>query len=527
MGDVSPEKIKEGKRFREILAILRKHQFAQGLTPDKLRAIFEDLGPTFVKFGQILSMRSDILPDEYCRALEGLRTDVTPLPYERVCSIVSEVYGKPWQQVFESIDPVPLGSASIAQVHAAALLDGTNVVIKVQRPDIRPTMERDIKLMKRASGIVKYTPIGSALDFGMVLDEMYRALNDELDFDMEVRNLEEFRTANRDVAYVGCPEVFEELCSDRIIVMEHIGGWQVDDAEGLKAAGYDLDEIAVKLVNNYIKQIVVDRFFHADPHPGNIRISDGKIIWLDLGMMGRLSKREAGLYMDIITSIYENDASALADTLLGMCKCEKPVDKQAFTSEVDGLLTKYKAMSMADINISSVITEVVEILNRSGVSIPSSLTMLGRSLLVIQGMLAGVSPDTNVVQIVVDYVAAETSNQEFVRKRLKTAAKNLLASGDKLTVLPSQTSEFLKKASAGQLSVNIKRSSSESEAAERRELLSLLMLCFLDCALIIGAALSCLAPLPHFLGLPWLGTVFLAGAIVLGAELIIKIRKRK
>ena len=109
-------------------------------------------------------------------------------------------------------------------------------------------------------------PIGSALDFGMVLDEMYRALNDELDFDMEVRNLEEFRTANRDVAYVGCPEVFEELCSDRIIVMEHIGGWQVDDAEGLKAAGYDLDEIAVKLVNNYIKQIVVDRFFHADPH---------------------------------------------------------------------------------------------------------------------------------------------------------------------------------------------------------------------------------------------------------------------
>jgi ubiquinone biosynthesis protein len=392
MGDVSPEKIKEGKRFREILAILRKHQFAQGLTPDKLRAIFEDLGPTFVKFGQILSMRSDILPDEYCRALEGLRTDVTPLPYERVCSIVSEVYGKPWQQVFESIDPVPLGSASIAQVHAATLLDGTNVVIKVQRPDIRPTMERDIKLMKRASGIVKYTPIGSALDFGMVLDEMYRALNDELDFDMEVRNLEEFRTANRDVAYVGCPEVFEELCSDRIIVMEHIGGWQVDDAEGLKAAGYDLDEIAVKLVNNYIKQIVVDRFFHADPHPGNIRISDGKIIWLDLGMMGRLSKREAGLYMDIITSIYENDASALADTLLGMCKCEKPVDKQAFTSEVDGLLTKYKAMSMADINISSVITEVVEILNRSGVSIPSSLTMLGRSLLVIQGMLAGVSP---------------------------------------------------------------------------------------------------------------------------------------
>lgn len=527
MAEISPEKIKEGKRFREILAILRKHQFTQGLTPDKLRAIFEDLGPTFVKFGQILSMRSDILPREYCQALEGLRTDVTPLSPERVSAIVSEVYGRPWNEVFESIDPVPLGSASIAQVHAARLPDGSEVVIKVQRPDIGPTMERDLELMKRASGIVKYTPIGSALDFGMVLDEMGRALREELDFSVEVRNLEEFRACNRDVAYVGCPEVYEELCSDRIIVMERIGGWQIDDSAGLRDAGYDLNEIAVKLVNNYIKQIVEDRFFHADPHPGNIRVRDGKIIWLDLGMMGRLSKREGGLYMNIINSIYENDAAALSDTLLGMCRCDRPIDRPAFTSEVEALLEKYRSMAMSDINISTVVTEVVEILNRYGVSVPSSLTMLGRSLLVIQGMLAGVDPDVNVMQIVVDYVAAESTNQEFVRKRLKTAAKNLLASGDKLAVLPAQASEVLRKTSSGQLTVNVRRTGAEGERAERRELLSLLSLCLLACAMIIGAAVACLAPLPHFLGLPWPGTVLLAGAIVLGALLAAKINRRK
>ena len=527
MGESSAEKIRDSRRFREILSILNRHQFAQGLTPEKVRAIFEDLGPTFVKFGQILSMRSDILPREYCTALEGLRTDVTPMSGERVCALVSEIYGRPWDEVFSFIDPVPLGSASIAQVHAARLPDGAEVVIKVQRPDIGPTMERDLKLMKRASGLMKHTSIGSALDFGMVLDEMGRALREELDFGIEVRNLEEFRACNRDVAYVGCPEVYSELSNGRIIVMENIGGWQIDDAKGLADAGYDADEIAVKLINNYIKQITVDRFFHADPHPGNIRIRDGKIIWLDLGMMGRLSKHEADLYMSIINCIYENDAPGLADTLLGMCRYSGQLDRMAFNTAIEELLSKYRAMSMADINISVVVTEVVEILNRFGVSVPASLTMLGRSLLVIQGMLSGVSPDTNVMQIVADYVAAESANSEFVRKRLKSAAKNLLSSGEKLTTLPSQASELLKKLSAGQAVINVRHLGAENEQSGRRSLLSLLILCLLDCALIIGTALACIAPLPYFMGMPWLGAVFLIAAVIVGAILAIRLRKSK
>lgn len=522
----SPEKIREGRRFHEIISIVSRHQLSQGLTPDKLRAIFEELGPTFVKFGQILSLRSDILPGEYCAALEGLRTDVTPMPGERVRELISEVYDRPWNEIFDDIDGAPLGSASIAQVHAARLPDGADVVVKVQRPDIQATMERDLKLMKRASGFVKYTPIGSALDFGLVIDEMGRALREELDFDNEVRNLKEFAAANIDVRYVACPKVYEELSNDRIIVMEHVGGWQIDDAAGLTAAGYDLDEIAVKLVNNYIKQITVDRFFHADPHPGNIRVRDGKIIWLDLGMMGRLSKREAELYTGIITTIYENDAMGLTETLLNMCRCDRMPDKIALSGEVDGLLTRYKAMPMSEINISDVVTEFVDILNRYGVTVPSSLTMLGRSLLVIQGMLADVSPETNVVCIVVDYVAAGMAGSDFVRKRLKSAAKNLLASGDRLTVLPTQTSELIKKVSAGQLVVNVKRSSSDSEFEGRRYLVLLIVLCLLDCALILGAALLCLAPLPKILGLPWLASLFLAGAIVLAAVLIKKFKRR-
>ena len=153
----------EAKRFAEIVAILQKHHLVQGLTPEKVRDIFVDLGPTFVKFGQILSMRSDILPKEYCLALETLRTDVTPMPLTEVERILTQAYARPWQEVFSDIGIRPLGSASIAQVHAATLTDGQRVVVKVQRPDLYEIMSRDVRLLKRAAVLLKYTPLASGV----------------------------------------------------------------------------------------------------------------------------------------------------------------------------------------------------------------------------------------------------------------------------------------------------------------------------------------------------------------------------
>ena len=526
MGTESVKHLKNGKRFGEILAILKKHQFTQGMTPEKLRSIFEDLGPTFVKFGQILSMRSDILPREYCAALEGLRTDVTPMPPEQVGRIISQRYDRPWQEIFSHISYVPLGSASIAQVHEAALLDGTPVVIKVQRPDIQLTMERDITLMKKAAGLMKYTPIGGALDFGKVLDEMWKALQEELDFGIEARNIQEFRDNNRDVAYVGCPNVITELSTRDILIMERIDGFQIDDTAGLTAGGYDLDEVATKLVNNYIKQITTDRFFHADPHPGNIRVQDGKIIWLDLGMMGRLTKREADLYMGIIKTIYDNDSLALTDVLLSLGQYERAPDRLQVCSSVDALLSKYKSMSMADMNLGSIVTEFVDMLNLYDVSVPSSLTMLGRSLLVIQGMLSGVTPELNVMEIVADYVSSGMIDKGSIEKKAKSVARQLLMSGDKLTMLPEQASDLMRRLSNGQAVVNVKQAYSETETESRNHGQNRLILGGIDCALIVSAAVSTLSPLPHFIGLPWPGTVFLACAAVVSAVLAAGGKKR-
>ena len=193
----------EAKRFAEIVAILQKHHLVQGLTPEKVRDIFVDLGPTFVKFGQILSMRSDILPKEYCAALETLRTDVTPMPLTEVQDILTQAYARPWQEVFSDIGIRPLGSASIAQVHAATLTDGQRVVVKVQRPDLYDIMSRDVRLLKRAAALLKYTPLASALDFHAVLDEMWHTVQEELDFTIEANNIAEFKRLNDGVANAG------------------------------------------------------------------------------------------------------------------------------------------------------------------------------------------------------------------------------------------------------------------------------------------------------------------------------------
>ena len=286
-----------------------------------------------------------------------------------------------------------------------------------------------------------------------------------------------------------------------------------DDADGLRADGYDLNEIAVKLVHNYIRQITVYRFFHADPHPGNIRVQGGKIIWLDLGMMGRISPREAELYMGIIRTIYDQDVPALTQTLLALGRYDRAPDQQALTERIGIFLHKYESMPMADMDMGVLVDEFVQILNEYGVSVPASLTMLGRSLLVIQGMLTSVSPDANVIEIVAEYVKNTALSREHIEKKVKTIAQQLARSGEKLTVLPTQLSAFLSKANAGQLTVNVKKSWSDAARAAQSKLLNRLIFALLDCSLLFCAAITCLAPLPRVLGLPWPALVFFAAAV--------------
>ena len=270
-------------RLSEIMQVLRRYRITKGITPVKVREILEELGPTYVKLGQILSIRTDLISSEYCKELQKLRSQVSPMPYEEVRAVLCEAYKKDPEDVFASIVKTPIGSASIAQVHEAFLKSGEHVVLKVQRRGIYGTMERDVAMMQR---MLRFVPpaLKGLVDLERVISEFWSAAKEEMDFLREAANMETFSKNNENVVFVASPKLYRELTTAQVLVMEYIDGYSISDTHTLEQEGYDLVEIGEKLADNYVRQIMQDGFFHADPHPGNLRIRGGKIVWLDMGM---------------------------------------------------------------------------------------------------------------------------------------------------------------------------------------------------------------------------------------------------
>ncbi|MGN1025437.1 MAG: ABC1 kinase family protein, partial [Faecousia sp.] len=328
MSGHSADRTENRQRLMEIVEVVRRNDLVKGMTPEKLCVVIEELGPMFIKLGQILSIHSDLLPPKYCEALSKLHSEVAPMPYEQIASIIENSYGQPLEEVFSSFDRSALGSASIAQVHAAKLRTGEQVVVKVQREGIHDVMSRDILLLKQACRLLKYTPVSGLVDFNQVLDEMWLVAQEEMNFQTEAANLERFHRLNEPVAFVTSPKLYREYTTTHVLVMEHVDGIPIDDHEALRSAGYDLSEIGTKLADNYVRQIMEDGFFHADPHPGNLRVRDGKIVWLDMGMMGSLSERERALIGKAIVGIARGDINVCRDAVLGLGKFNGKADKR-------------------------------------------------------------------------------------------------------------------------------------------------------------------------------------------------------
>ena len=309
-------KKENSSRLLEILGIIRKNELSREMTPQKLRNTLEDLGPTFIKIGQILSNRSDLLPEEYCQEFSNLRSDVEPMPYETVIRVIENSYGSSWKEVFSDIDRDCLGSASIAQVHRAHLTSGEEVVVKVQREGVYDLMKRDINLLHKAVKLMPPIRLKGILNLDMILDELWVVAQEEMNFLQEASNMEEFRMLNQNLVYIGIPKLYRNYSTERVLVMEYIEGFDIDDKAGLLENGYDLEEIGIKLVDHYVKQFMEDGFFHADPHPGNIVIREGKIVWIDMGMMGRLSNRDREQVYSAIEGIAKKDTSQVMDAVM-------------------------------------------------------------------------------------------------------------------------------------------------------------------------------------------------------------------
>lgn len=477
-------------RFFEILSILKKYNVFDGIDPIELREMLEELGPTFIKVGQILSNRPDMLPATYIDELSKLRYDVKPMSYQEVLDILNEEYDKRLFQLFLSIEREPVGSASIAQVHKAILKDGTQVVVKVQRRNIKERMVTDINLLRRALKMLNVEKMfKNIVSFDDILDELLSTSLEEMNFLLEASHIDEFYNANKEIDYIKAPKVFKNLNTEKVLVLEYITGYEIMQLDELKKAGYDLEEIGNKLAENFIYQALEVGFFHADPHPNNIIITEGKIGYVDYGMMGRLNSRNKELLKQCMVAIFNNEVKEVERILLILCDVHGDVNHNRLCRDLELILDKNKDLGIKDINITKFANELIDTLGTNGIKIPRDITMLVRGIVVLEGTLEVVSPEISLLQVFENYVKKDGMDKIFNKDNLIKEAGHFVNSLSSLSRLPYDIHTFFKNTSRGDTKFNIELSDSNKYLDRFEKMIHRIVVCILDVAFIVGAAL--------------------------------------
>ena len=515
------------KRMNEIVRIMRQYKVLHGLTPEQAVEVLQALGPTYVKIGQLASNRSDLLPKAYCDAFEKLRDDANPMPFDVVIEQIDRAYGKSWHEVFASIDPVPLGAASIAQVHKATLLDGTTVAVKVRRPGVAESMAEDIMLMKHLLALGEFASNSHRdilLSLEGFIEEIERTTASEVDFTSELHNLMRFHDELADEEGVTSPVAYPQYSCESVLVMEFVQGTEISHTQALREQGIDVSALARRVCQSYVTQVLDDGFFHADPHPGNILVRDGDVVWIDLGMVGTLTVSERMLVGKVFTAVATDNAYLLKEAVMGLVHVLGPVDHGALLEALSRLLAEYSTAEMKEINVGTVLTEVIEVLRGQNMMMTSSVTMLARGFVTIEGVIAQVAPDISVIEIVSKHVIAQQADPKFLATQLIDLATTSAASAEALAKLPTQLSNTLEMLDRGQIKVNGDIEVSSRILATAYASVGRISLALLSAGLFLGSSILCTTAMqPQLLGVPLLGVLGYVGAFVLGAYTVFHI----
>lgn len=513
------------RRLLQILGVLRRRGIMHGMTPERAVRMLEDLGPTYVKMGQIVSTRSDILPKEYCDAFSQLHANVAPMPFDEVLDCISASYGSPWQDVFSSVDSTPLGSASIAQVHRAQLHDGSIVAVKVRRPGVVEETLADIALMKRILATAEFLTSShrvALFNFDSLVSELERTCANEVDFGVELRNLVAFRRVISNQRGVSSPTPYPSASNESVLVMEYVDGRSVDDVAGIRSCGLNVDRLADRLVQSYISQVLEAGFFHADPHSGNILVRNGEIVWIDLGMVGTLTSGQRGLVGQMFRSIAANDPFMLMEAVVGISAVIGEVDHGSLLSQLSRLLAKYGMADLRDIDMGSVFAELIEVLRSQNLVMEQSVTMLARGIISLEGVLSLLAPGANVFSLVNKHMMRQSLRASSIEAKAVETASVLIRSIEAASRLPSQMGQLLDMLSRGEVAVrgNIeierKALSSVYSSAGR------FSLSIISAGLFLGSSLLCTTDMePRVLEVPILGILGYLGAFALGIYVIV------
>ncbi|HXG65507.1 MAG TPA: AarF/ABC1/UbiB kinase family protein [Blastocatellia bacterium] len=386
---------------KKIPAAELRHQEGAVLT-QKLLA----LGPTFIKIGQTLATRADLMPVEYIQELAKLQDQVPPFPTEQARAIIERELRAKIEDVFESFEDKPVAAASLGQVHRARLCAGQTVAVKVQRPDIATRIEFDIRVLRRiVKFLARYPNLIRGVDWQGTLNEFRATIFEEMDYRQEVRNAETFQKHFAGWKEVYVPVVYREYSTDCLIVMEFIEGLKVTDVEGLRFAGHDPHEVVKLLARTYLKQLLEDGFFHADPHPGNLRVmGDGRLAFFDFGMVGRLSMELQSKLINAFFHVVERDVHGLVDDMvrLGFIQLS-PEQERQFKPIIEGLFDRYLGKRLGDVNFKDLTFDLAHVIYEFPFRIPASFTYIIRAVMTLEGIGTLVDPNFRFFEVARPY----------------------------------------------------------------------------------------------------------------------------
>lgn len=487
-------------------------------TPERVRKTIEELGPTFIKLGQIISTRGDLLPPPYLDELAKLQDAAPPIPTEQVRQLLREELCRPVEAAFATFELTPMASASIGQAHAATLLDGTEVVVKLRRPGVVEQVEEDLHiLLDLALRASRQWEAARFYDVYAIAQEFAHTLRAEMDYLREARNIETIAANFGDEPDVHLPRVYRDTTTSRMLTLERIRGCKLSDVAGIDAAGLDPPTVARRAARLLLTMILEHGVFHADPHAGNVFVeADGTIALIDFGMVGHVDEASRDLLVELMITLTRQDASQLADVMLQLGMASAHVDRNALRRDLQRLLARYMGRALKDIKFSAFLGELLEVIRVHHLRLQPDLALLVKTLGMSEGVAAQLYPDFDLLEVYIPLAEHLVSEQFSFARWSKQMALSGIDALEMSLALPRQLHRILGDIERGGFEVNIQPTSFEPYLNRIEQLVNRSILALLAATFTISAALL----LAAFHAVRWDWVIAILFALVVLASLV-------
>jgi ubiquinone biosynthesis protein len=473
----------------------------------RVRLAIQELGPTFIKLGQVLATRPDIFPPQWIAEFSRLQDQVPPVPFDELLPELEKTLGQSPFTAFGNLQREAVAGASIAQVHLAELQDGTPVVLKVRRPDIRPRIDADLRLLMHLGRLME-SEIPEARRFQpeRIIGQFAKSLNRELDLAMEGRNTDRFASNFKDNPDIVFARVHWEYTSESLLVMERIKGIPGNNIEQLRAEGYDLKLLAARGADTILKMVLMDGFFHADPHPGNVFYLPGnRIAIIDCGMVGRVSVERRDQIADLLAALVGKDIDALRDILM-VWAGDVSVDEHKLGADVDELIFNYENVPLKQVRFSTLLNDLTTLMRENCLAVPADLTMLFKALVTMEGLGRQLDPDFQIVRHLTPFVKKVIVDRYRPEVLLKRGRRNIMSVLNLLGGLPRDISHVLREARRGRLKIDLDLKRLDHFGHQLDHSTNRLTMGLITAALIVGSSIvMTVQGGPTLFGLPLFG----------------------